>query len=76
MAVIVSAGGVVLDDRALRDIPLGRVLATDFAVADLASCVAVRLRHDCSRAQLRSGLRRWASARGWSIAVAPVRGSG
>ena len=76
IAVIVNAGGAVLDDRALDDMPLGRVIEADFAVAELATCVAVRLAHDCPRERLVSELRSWASARGWSMAVAPVRGSG
>ena len=76
VAIILSAGGVVLDSRALRDLPLARLLEVDFAVAELATCVAIRLEHACSREELRRGLNSWASARGWSVAVAPVRMSG
>ena len=76
VAIIISAGGSVLDNRSLHDLPLARPLEADFATAELATCVALRLEHACSREELRRGLNSWASARGWSVAVAPVRRSG
>ena len=75
-AVIISAGGAVLDDRALRDIPGCDAIEADFVVADSACCVALRVSHECSREQLREWLGAWARARGWSLAVAPDPRSG
>jgi len=75
-AVIISAGGAVLDDRALRDIPCCEAITADFVVADSACCVALRVSHECSREQLREWLGAWARARGWSLAVAPDPGRG
>ncbi len=71
VAVIVNAGGAVLDDRALCDMPECRVIEADFEASDTACCVAIRLSHQCSRTELQRGLRTWAGARGWSVAVAP-----
>ncbi len=71
VAIIVSAGGAVLDDWALREMPECRVIGADFEASDTACCVAIRLSHQCSRAELQHGLRSWAKARGWSVAVAP-----
>ncbi len=71
VAIIVSAGGAVLDHWAVSEMPECRVMGADFEASDTACCAAVRLSHRCSRAELQRGLRTWAAARGWSVAVAP-----
>lgn len=71
VAIIVSAGGAVLDHWALREMPQCRVIGAEFEASNTACCAAVRLSHRCSRAELQRGLRTWAGGRGWSVAVAP-----
>jgi hypothetical protein len=72
IAIIMSAGGVVLDDNALCDLPHSRVLHVELVVEELAACATVQLAHECSRDALRRALRVWSAARGWSVAVAPL----
>ena len=74
MAVILSAGGAVLDLQALGDLPGARVIRAEFAWGDRAACVAATLEHDCDSGELLAALRPWASGRGWSVTVAPLRG--
>lgn len=76
IVIIVSAGGAVLDEAAVRDVPGGRVVEVDIAAAELGWCAALRMAHDCSREDLGRVLRTWAGARGWSVAVASGAGSG
>ncbi len=76
IAVVVSAGGAVLDHRALADLPLARLVDVELGEAPLATCAAMQLAHTCSVVELRTALAAWASARGWSLAVAPLRGTG
>ncbi len=75
VAIIMSAGGVVLGDDTLCDVPHSRVLHVELVVEELAACATVQLAHECSRGALRRALRAWSAARGWSVAVAPLPGS-
>ncbi len=75
VAVILSAGGAVLDREALADLPLGRVVRAEFAVGERAACAALTVAHRCSVTDLTVAVREWARARGWSVTIAPlVRG--
>jgi len=76
LVILVSAGGSLLDRLAVSSLPGGRILEADFAAAETACCAALRLSHDCSREELQAGLRVWAGARGWLVAVAPAPESG
>jgi hypothetical protein len=75
VAVILSAGGAVLDLTALQDVPGGRVVRAEFARGDRAACAAVTLEHECATAELLAVLRPWAAGRGWSVTVAPLQGA-
>lgn len=72
LAVILSAGGVELDLRALDDLPCARVVRVEFAWGGRAACVAATLEHHVSAAVLLSHLGPWAAQRGWSITIAPL----
>jgi hypothetical protein len=76
IVIIVSAGGAVLDEAAVRDVPGGRLVEVDIAAAEVGWCAALRMAHDCPREELGRALRAWAGARGWSVAVASGAGSG
>lgn len=72
-AVILSAGGAVLDLAALGDLPEARVVHAEFAWGERAACAAATLEHDCSPGELLGALKPWAASRGWSVTIAPVR---
>lgn len=72
VAVILNAGGSVLDAAALRELPLGRLVRADFACGERAACVAATLEHDCDATELLRTLKPWAASRGWSVTVAPL----
>ncbi|HWP36127.1 MAG TPA: hypothetical protein VNL18_01110 [Gemmatimonadales bacterium] len=72
VAVILSVNGAVLDWDALADLPASRLIRAEFARGERAGCVAATLEHECEPADLTLALRRWASARGWSVTVAPL----
>jgi len=74
VAVILSAGGAVLDLHALSDLPRARLVRAEFARGGRAACVAATLEHDCGSRELLAALRPWASGRGWSVTVAPLGG--
>ncbi len=76
VAIIISTSGSVLDHPAVCNIPDARIVEADFAAAETVCCAALRLSHECSREELQAGLRVWAGARGWSVAVAPCPESG
>lgn len=72
VAVILSAGGAVLDAEALGDLPGARVVRVEFAWGGRAACAAATLEHDLPRADLLARLGPWAERRGWSITIAPL----
>ncbi len=72
IAVILSAGGAVLDLRALSDVPGGKVVRAEFAWGERAACATATLEHECDTAELIRLLRPWAAGRGWSVTVAPL----
>lgn len=72
VAVILSAGGAVLDLHALADLPGARVVRAEFAWGERSACAAATVEHDCSAAELARTLRPWAAGRGWSVTVAPL----
>jgi hypothetical protein len=76
IVILVSAGGSLLDRLAVRNVPGSRIVEADFAAAETVCCAALRLSHECTREELQAGLREWAGARGWSVAVAPCPESG
>ncbi|MDH3289437.1 MAG: hypothetical protein OEO20_03575 [Gemmatimonadota bacterium] len=76
VAIILSVGGATLDSAALRRIPMATLVRAEFASGDRAACVAATLAHECDTAELARALRSWAASWGWTITVAPLRGSG
>jgi hypothetical protein len=72
IAVILSAGGAMLDAHALQDIPRARVVKAQFALGERAGCVAATLEHDCQAGELLPDIKRWAAGRGWSVTIAPL----
>jgi hypothetical protein len=76
VAVILNAGGMVLDLHSLGDLPQGRVVRAEFAWGERAVCVAATLEHECPSGELTDALRQWAAGRGWSVTVAPLNGGG
>ena len=74
IAVILSAGGAVLDLRALGDLPGARVVRAEFAWGNRAACVAATLEHECASEELLAALKPWAGGRGWSVTIAPLGG--
>ena len=74
IAVILSAGGAILDLQALGDIPRAKVVKAQFALGERAGCAAATLEHDCHTGELLPDLKRWAGARGWSVTIAPLPG--
>lgn len=75
VAVILCRVGTELDLSSLGDLPSSRVLSAQFALGDTSSCVAATLEHDCPITDLAAELRVWAARKGWSVTVAPLRGS-
>lgn len=72
IAIVVSAGGSLLDEAALREVPLARVIAADIASTGASGCAAVLVGHACSPATLQAACHRWGASRGWRVTVAPV----
>ena len=58
VAVILSAGGAVLDLRSLGDLPRARIVRAEFAWGDRSACVAATLEHECECGELLAARRR------------------
>jgi hypothetical protein len=55
---------------------MATLVRAEFASGERAACVAATLAHECDTAELARALRSWAASWGWTITVAPLRGSG
>ena len=72
IAVILSAGGAVLDRAALADVPGATIVSAEFASGERAQCVAATVEHEGDARALLRSLKPWAAGRGWSVTVAPL----
>jgi hypothetical protein len=76
VAVILNAGGAHLDLTVLGEVPGARVVSAEIAWGEQAACIAATLEHECDARELADRLRSWATGRGWSVTVAPLRRPG
>lgn len=72
LVIILSAGGSPVDDGALSAVAGVEVTWQRLEREGSAACLAARVRHREQPLELRARLRRWGSARGWGVTVAPA----
>jgi hypothetical protein len=70
LVIVLSSGGLTLDDGSLAELPGAAVRWQRVEREGTAACVAARVRHGDPPEEFRARIREWGRVRGWAVTVA------